>query len=71
MRKFTEPEIIAISGILKIEGLCLAFGRAIKPIVEDLDLKKLLESEINEQEGRLANLIKILDCDKEEGGAVI
>lgn len=41
MRKFTEPETIAISGILKIEALCLAFGRAIKPILDDADLKKL------------------------------
>lgn len=64
MRKFTEPETIAISGILKIEALCLAFGRAIKPILDDVDLKKLLDSEIVKLEARITNLLKIVN----EGG---
>jgi len=63
MRKLTEPETIAISGILKIEGISLAFGRAIKPIVEDGDLKKILDSEIGELEGRIKSLLKTLECE--------
>ena len=53
MRKFTESENIAISGILKIEGLSLAFGRVLKPIIDDIDFKKL-EADILEHEERIA-----------------
>ncbi|HHX81081.1 MAG TPA: hypothetical protein GX692_08470 [Acholeplasmataceae bacterium] len=65
MRKFTESENIAISGILKIEGLSLAFARVLKPIIDDIDLKKLLETGILEHEGRINALKKIIeDCGK-------
>lgn len=70
MRKFTESENIAISGILKIEGLSLAFGRVLKPIIDDIDLKKLVEADILEHEERIAAIKKIIeDCGK--GGAEI
>lgn len=67
MRKFTEPENIAITGILKNESLGFVFGRTIISLIDDLDLKKLLESGIIEQEGRINALKKIIkDCEYEK-----
>lgn len=70
MRKFTESENIAISGILKIEGLSLAFGRVLKPIIDDIDLKKLVEADILEHEERIAAIKKIIEDWGKDGAEI-
>lgn len=60
MKKFTESELIALTGVLKMECLGLAFGRVTKPLIEDEDLKKLAEASLLETEGKLKAVKKFV-----------
>ena len=70
MKKLSEPELIALGGILKLECLGLAVSRAIKPLIDDEDLIKLTEAGILEQEGRIIAVKKFIseNLEKESVG---
>lgn len=62
MKKFTDPELIALSGILKMESLGLVLTRVMKPLIDDEELKKHTEAWLLDQEGRIEALRKMV-CD--------
>ncbi|NLD25728.1 MAG: hypothetical protein GX661_00025 [Acholeplasmataceae bacterium] len=60
MKKFTDPELIALSGILKNETIGLVLSRVMKPLIDDEELKKHAEAWILDQESRIEALRKMI-----------
>jgi hypothetical protein len=61
MRKFTEAEILSLTGLLKFESDGLAVSRAMQSLITDDDLKKQAESGILAAEGRIRCLDQFIN----------
>jgi hypothetical protein len=71
MKNLTQAELIALGGVLKLECLGLAVSRALKPLVDDEDLKRITEAGILAQEGRIQSIKKFINenvTNNDEGG---
>jgi len=72
MTKLTQPELIALGGVLKLECGGLAFDRVMKTLIDDEDLRKQAEAGILQKEGRINAIKKFVETNvKDEVEGVI
>lgn len=61
MRKLSDAEMLALTGMLKMETESLAVAKATQMLIEDEDLRKAAEAGIMAAEGRIKGMQQFIN----------